>query len=110
MTIAVIIDGVQVPSASVLVLFQRTPFPGGHRYAVTFDRPRQRNLNKELPVTDMDSIKEDDARDLLSYLGMLILPGGGKPQYFLNSVSNVEADEYRVSLHGVCSRIDNGAA
>jgi hypothetical protein len=99
------IDGAPCQPETVSPLFQSDPWPGGHSFSCTISGPRLKKYFDYLPIgTNRPSI-EEASRFFLS-LGLQWPEGNAKqPNYFLNSVEELDFDGNQIKFSGVCSPI-----
>ncbi|HKO45900.1 MAG TPA: hypothetical protein VJU84_21665 [Pyrinomonadaceae bacterium] len=106
------IDGEPHSAERASPLFQRDPFPGGHRYSCVISGKRLGKYFDYLPLGGSESVLEEDARRFFLSLGMNWSPdaenGDGKLEYFLNGVEAIDFDGERIRFCGVCSPVVRG--
>ena len=100
------IDGRLRLLTEVGVLFQRDPYPGGHRFFLGFEGPKAEKILLEPPVGRFSPPVEDHARQILSSLSLFLLriPRDGVV-ILLNSVDDLTVARGRIHITGVCSPI-----
>ena len=100
------IDGHLRSLAEVTVLFQRDPYPGGHRFFLGLEGPSADRLLTDLPSGDFRPPQEDQARRVLDALNIFLLrfPREGVVM-LLNNVDHMVVERGRVHISGVCSPI-----
>ena len=100
------IDGHLRALTDVDALFQRDPYPGGHRFFLGFEGPKVERLLTDLPSGRFKPPVEDLARRVLSSLGLFLqrTPRQGAI-VLLNNVDDLLVERGRIHIIGVCSPI-----
>ena len=102
------IDGRPYPPEKAAPLFQRDPFPGGHRYSCIITGKRIGKRFDDIPLERKVSISEKDARRFFLSLGLSWNPATVEAfnlEYFLNSVEEIDFDGERLRFSGICSPV-----
>ena len=102
------IDGHPFPPEKVAPLFQRDPFPGGHKYSCVISGKRLGKYFGDFPLERKGLVSEADARTFFSYLQTGWYPTNGENtrlEYFLNNVEIIDFDGERLSFSGICSPV-----
>ena len=103
------IDGESYPPKKVAPLFQRDPFPGGHRYSCVISGNRLDKGFYNLPFGRIKSVSEEDARSFFLSLDLNWHSNtegqNVELEYFLNSVEEIDFDRERLKFSGVCSPV-----
>lgn len=109
------IDGAPYPAEKAAPLFQRDPFPGGHKYSCAISGKRLGKYFDFLPLGRSVCVTEKDARSFFLSLGLKWCPDKGVEEvedvelgYFLNSVEEIDFDGERIIFSGVCSPVVRG--
>ena len=103
------IDGESYPPEKVSPLFQRDPFPGGHRYSCVISGNWLDKYFYDLSLGKSENISEEDARRFFLSLGFR-WDFTGKAEdveleYFLNNVEEIGFNGERLKFSGVCSPV-----
>ena len=105
------IDGQPYPPEKAAPLFQRDPFPGGHKYSCVISGKRLCKRFDYIPLERNESVSEEDARNFLLSLVLSWNPAaeeGTDLEYFLNSVEEIDFDGERLRFSGTCSVVIRG--
>lgn len=100
------IDGHLRLLADVNTLFQRDPYPGGHRFFLGLQGPKAEKIFLDIPLGRFTPPTEEVARRALSSLGLFLvrLPRDGV-EVLLNSIDDLVVERGRVQISGICSPI-----
>jgi hypothetical protein len=103
------IDGQPIHAGKASPLFQRDPFPGGHKYSCVISGKRLGKYFYSMLRGGSERVAEGDAREYFSALGLSWVQNAvgleGRPEYFLNSVEAIDFDGERLKFSGVCSPV-----
>ena len=105
------IDGQPYPPGKAAPLFQREPFPGGHKYSCVISGKRLGKCFDYIPLGRNESVSEEDARRFFLSMGLGWNPANREdvnPDYFLNSVEEIDFDGGRLRFSGICSAVVRG--
>ena len=106
------IDNHPCPHEKASPLFQRDPFPGGHKYTCTICGKRLGKYFDFVPVGRNERVSEDDASRFFLALGLGWIQNAEESEadleYFLNSVEEIDFDGERLKFSGVCSPVVRG--
>ena len=106
------IDGQPLHAGKVAPLFQRDPFPGGHKYSCVISGKRLGKYFYCVPLGRSERCAEEAAREFFSVLGLGWMQNAegleGRLEYFLNSVEEIDFDGERLKFSGACSPIVRG--
>jgi hypothetical protein len=106
------IDGHVRSLTEVDALFQRDPYPGGHRFFLGLEGPKADQILLDVASGRFQPPTEDQARRVLSSLNIILqrVPREGVV-ILLNSVDDLLVERGRVHVSGTCSPIvASGAA
>ena len=99
------IDGQSYPPGKAAPLFQRDPFPGGHKYSCLISGKRLAKRFDYIPLERNESIPEEDARRFFLSLGLIWNPATEEDanlEYLLNSVEEIDFNGARLRFSGTC--------
>lgn len=103
------IDGQPYPPEKAAPLFQRDPFPGGHKYSCTIFGKRIAKRFDYLSVGKSEDITDEFASRFFLSLGLSWVQNAEKedagPEYFLNSLEEIDFDGTQIKFSGVCSAV-----
>ncbi len=105
------IDGQPYPPEKASPLFQRNPFPGGHKYSCVISGRRLGKRFEYIPHERNESVSEEDARRFFLSLGLSWNPATEEDinvEYFLDSVEEIDFDGERLRFSGICSPVVRG--
>jgi hypothetical protein len=105
------IDGRPYPPEKAAPLFQRDPFPGGHKYSCVISGNRLGKRFDDIPLGRNESVSEEDARRFFLSLVLSWNPATEEDsnlEYFLNSVEEIDFDGERLRFSGICSAVVRG--
>ena len=100
------VDGERHAPESVSPMFQRDPFPGGHKYTCLISGARLGKYLSYLDNLKSQAVSDNDGFRLLSSLGLVWAEDQKAPMsYFLNSIDEIDFDGERLRISGVCSPV-----
>jgi hypothetical protein len=105
------VDGQAADARRLECHFQSDPFPGGHRYELTITDAETLAYAKKEFGNGVHQIDEIKSRNFLSFLdGMKQIKIGREnpPQFWANSIDNLEISEGQLLLKGICSAHADG--
>jgi hypothetical protein len=106
------IDGKPYSPEKAAPLFQRDPFPGGHKYSCVISGKRLGKCFDYIPLERNESVSEEDAQRFFLSLGLSWHPATEEEddnlEYFLNSVEEIDFEGEWLRFSGICSPVVRG--
>ena len=100
------VDGQAADARRLECHFQSDPFPGGHRYELTITDAETIAYAKKEFGNGVHQIGEVKSRNCLSFLSGIIQIKIGRenpPQFWANTIANIEVSDDKLALNGICS-------
>jgi hypothetical protein len=101
------VDGQATDARRLECHFQSDPYPGGCRYELTIaDAETVAYAKKEFGNGIHRHIGDDESRKFLSFLGgmkQIRIGRENPPQFWANTIDNLEISEDKLALNGICS-------
>ncbi len=100
------IDGQAVDARRLECHFQSDPFPGDHRYELTITDAQTIAYAEKEFGNGVHQISESKSRSFLSFLGGIKQVKIGRenpPQFWANTIDDLELSDEKLVLKGVCS-------